>query len=120
MPTLPIEVLRLRVKRARELGLEYKTYASLRAATGHDVVAFRFSSNARRISAGQPGMPLDRAVRPAPLACPGLALAQAMPPALIVQENPDLVDEDLQACLGLRAGSDRLGTDLSHPRRGVT
>lgn len=46
LPTLPIEVVRLRVKRARELGLDYKTYAGLRATTGHDIVAFLFSSNA--------------------------------------------------------------------------
>ena len=33
LPTLPIEVVRLRVKRAAELGLPYKTYASVRAST---------------------------------------------------------------------------------------
>ncbi len=49
LPHLPIEVLRTRVKRAAELGLEYRTYASVRAATGHDVVAFLFSSNALRV-----------------------------------------------------------------------
>ncbi len=41
LPTLPIEVVRLRVKRAKALGLDYKTYAGLRAATGHDVVAWK-------------------------------------------------------------------------------
>lgn len=46
LPTLPIEVVRLRVSRARELGLDYKTYAGLRATTGHDIVAFLFSTNA--------------------------------------------------------------------------
>ena len=46
LPTLPIEVVRLRVRRAQELGLEYKTYAGIRASTGHDLVAFLFSSNA--------------------------------------------------------------------------
>ena len=39
LPCLPIEVLRTRVKRAADLGLDYRTYASVRAATGHDVVA---------------------------------------------------------------------------------
>ncbi len=48
LPKLPIEVVRLRVKRARELGLDYKAYASIRAASGHDVVALLFSSNALR------------------------------------------------------------------------
>lgn len=49
LPTLPIEVVRLRVKRAIALGLPYKTYASVRAQTGHDVVGFLFSSNALRL-----------------------------------------------------------------------
>lgn len=46
LPTLPIEILRRRVARAKALGLPYKTYASVRAASGHDVVAFLFSNNA--------------------------------------------------------------------------
>ncbi len=33
LPHLPIEVLRTRVRRAGELGLDYRTYASVRAAT---------------------------------------------------------------------------------------
>ena len=41
LPTLPLEVVRLRVKRAAELGLDYRAYASFRASTGHDVVALR-------------------------------------------------------------------------------
>ena len=49
LPRLPIEVLRLRVARAKELGLPYKTYASVRASTGRDVVGFLFSSNALRL-----------------------------------------------------------------------
>ncbi len=46
LPTLPIEVVRLRVARAREIGLDYRTYAGIRATTGHDLVAFLFSTNA--------------------------------------------------------------------------
>ncbi len=57
LPVLPVEVVRLRVRRAKELGLEYRTYASVRAATGHDVVAFLFSSNALRVSVLRPMMP---------------------------------------------------------------
>ena len=55
LPTLPIEVVRLRVNRAKELGLPYKTYASFRAATGHDLVGFLFSSNALRLEHGAEG-----------------------------------------------------------------
>jgi hypothetical protein len=46
LPVLPVEVVRLRVRRAQRLGLDYRTYAGIRAASGHDVIAFLFSSNA--------------------------------------------------------------------------
>ncbi|TDT75060.1 hypothetical protein BDE40_1786 [Litoreibacter halocynthiae] len=49
LPTLPIEILRTRVKRAQALGLPYQTYASVRASTGRDVVGFLFSNNALRM-----------------------------------------------------------------------
>lgn len=49
LPKLPVEVVRLRVRRAAEIGLDYKTYAGLRATTGHDLVAFLFSTNALRL-----------------------------------------------------------------------
>ena len=50
MPKLPLEVARRRVKRARELGIDYKSYAGIRAATGRDIVALIFSSNALRLA----------------------------------------------------------------------
>lgn len=60
MKTLPIEILRSRVARAAELGLDYKAYASIRAASGHDVIAFLFSSNALRMFPKTVVMPEDR------------------------------------------------------------
>ncbi len=48
-PQLPIEVVRLRVKRAAEIGLDYRTYAGIRATTGHDLAAFLYSSNILRL-----------------------------------------------------------------------
>ena len=60
MPKLPLEVLRIRVARAKALGLDYTSYASIRAASGHDVIAFLFSSNALRAFAKSPEMPADR------------------------------------------------------------
>jgi hypothetical protein len=54
IPHLPIEVLRGRLRRAAELGLNYRTYAGIRATTGHDVVAVLFSSNALMAHAGRP------------------------------------------------------------------
>lgn len=63
LPNLPIEVLRRRVARAKELRLPYKTYASIRAASGHDVVAFLYSSNALRVFRDGAPMPAHRAER---------------------------------------------------------
>ena len=91
LPTLPIEVVRLRVKRAKALGLDYKTYAGVRAATGHDVVAFLFSSNALRVSLVRPAMPLERAVKLAEVQCGRLALAVApLTPGMLEAANPVL------------------------------
>ncbi|RLJ60436.1 hypothetical protein BCF46_0637 [Litoreibacter meonggei] len=59
LPTLPIEILRNRVNRAKSLGLPYKTYASIRASTGRDVVGFLFSNNALRMM--RDGQPSPRA-----------------------------------------------------------
>jgi len=77
LPTLPVEVVRLRVKRARDLGLDYKTYASVRAATGHDLIAFLFSSNALRVVRGDEALPLDRVAKLQALHCERIALAVA-------------------------------------------
>ena len=63
LPTLPIEILRRRVARAAELGLDYTSYASIRAASGHDVVAFLFSSNALRVFPKAPALPQARAAK---------------------------------------------------------
>jgi len=60
LPTLPVEILRRRVARAAELGLDYKAYASIRAASGHDVIAFLFSSNALRVFCKTVTMPETR------------------------------------------------------------
>lgn len=57
---IPIEIIRHRVRRAAELGLDYKTYASIRAASGCDIVALLFSSNALRMMR-EARMPADRA-----------------------------------------------------------
>ncbi len=67
LPKLPIEVIRRRVKRAGELGLDYKSYASIRAASGHDVVAFLFSTNALRLLKASGKLPQDRVVKLAAL-----------------------------------------------------
>lgn len=63
LPVLPLEVVRLQVRRARALGLPYKTYAGVRATTGRDLVAFLFSSNGLGVFRdGQRVGPADAAI----------------------------------------------------------
>lgn len=77
LPVLPVEVVRTRVRRAAALGLDYRTYAGVRATTGHDLVAFLFSSNALRSSVLRPAMPEDRAAKLAAVQAGRLGLAVA-------------------------------------------
>ena len=49
LPVMPIEIVRVRVRRAKELGLDYKAYAGIRATTGRDIIALLFSDNALRL-----------------------------------------------------------------------
>lgn len=91
IPNLPIEILRGRVRRAKALGLPYKTYASVRASTGRDVVGFLFSNNALRVL--RPGTQIDpdRASRLRALQDVTLtALAHApVAPAELIQQGID-------------------------------
>ena len=58
--TMPLAIVKMRVRRAQELGLDYKAYAAIRQATGRDICGLLFSSNALRIMAGNAAMPKDR------------------------------------------------------------
>jgi hypothetical protein len=55
--TIPKLVLQMRIKRAAELGMDYKTYARVRQTSGQDVTGLLFSSNALRIIAYGAHMP---------------------------------------------------------------
>ncbi|MEZ5796279.1 MAG: hypothetical protein R3D63_01515 [Paracoccaceae bacterium] len=91
LPVLPVEVVRTRVRRAAALGLDYRTYAGVRAATGHDLVAFLFSSNALRASASRPAMPEARAAKLAAVAAGRLGLGVApLDAAALAAANPVL------------------------------
>ncbi len=63
MPTLPIEVVRMRVRRAAQLGLPYRTYAGIRASSGHDLIGFMFSNNALHVLRDGQALPADRAAK---------------------------------------------------------
>ena len=55
--TLPLMLIRMRVRRAAQLGMDYKTYARVRQASGQDIMALLFSSNALRIIGNGAKMP---------------------------------------------------------------
>ncbi|WP_371155138.1 hypothetical protein [Jannaschia sp. 2305UL9-9] len=87
---LPLEVVRLRVRRAAALGLDYGTYASVRAGTGRDIVALLFSSNAlRMIRTAQ--MTRDRAAKLAAVAAERGVLVHA-PGSLVAKPPLDWAD----------------------------
>lgn len=90
LPTLPVEVVRLRVARARELGLDYRTYAGVRAATGRDVIGFLYSTNALRLLRATDALPADRAERLAAVAgADRVALVQPpLDPARVLAAAP--------------------------------
>lgn len=94
LPVLPVEVVRLRVKRAAELGLDYKTYAGVRATTGRDLVAFLFSSNALGLSARDPQPDQAMAAKLARLAhCGKIALVHLpLRPEMVATMLPFLDD----------------------------
>jgi hypothetical protein len=88
LPSLPIEVVRTRVRRAQDLGLDYRTYASVRASTGHDLVAFLFSSNALR---AMPRMAPDRAAKLVLVRAERIGLAvTGLEPGVLAAANPEL------------------------------
>jgi len=63
LPTLPLEIIRIRVARAKAIGLEYSTYATIRATTGRDIVAFLYSSESLRVRPVTLELPEVRAAR---------------------------------------------------------
>ena len=95
LKTLPIEILRVRVARAERLGIDYKTYASIRAASGHDVIAFLFSGNALQMAPGRVALPPSVSDRLAPLDGAAERLAAIYAPAhpgAVMAANAGLLD----------------------------
>jgi len=81
LPSLPLEVVRIRVKRAERLGLPYKTYATIRATAGRDIVGFLFSGNALDLRVGRVDLPAPVAQRIAELEGAADRLAAIYAPA---------------------------------------
>ncbi len=94
LPKMPLEVVRRRVSRAAELGLDYRTYAGIRASTGRDIVAFLFSTNALR---------MERASQPPAVRMEGLAAIRRCDVILLAQAPHRA--ENVAATLGMPAAA---------------
>ncbi|MEM1273580.1 MAG: hypothetical protein AAGF88_07165 [Pseudomonadota bacterium] len=93
LPTLPLEIVRLRVARAKRLGLPYKTYATIRAVSGRDIVGFLFSSNGLELRARQVELPQNVAARLKDIPARRVAAIYApTEPDHIAMANPGLLD----------------------------
>lgn len=99
LPRLPIEVVRMRIRRARELGIDYKAYASIRSGTGRDIVALLFSSNALRIGPKLVTLPEDAALKLSGVkgARRLAAVHRPLAPLGVLEVNADLLDAAAQA-----------------------
>jgi len=90
--TMPLMIVRMRLRRAAELGMDYKTYASIRQASGQDILGLLFSSNALRIISNGAQIPDSEARALAAVkSASRLTLVHAPhePPA-VLQANPVL------------------------------
>lgn len=119
MKTLPLEILRVRVARAERLGLDYRTYASIRATTGHDVVAFLFSGNALEMRRGTAvaSHRQDRLIGLKGAADRLAAIYAPADPDAVLARNPALLDAALRApgfTESWSATRDRLRATLRH------
>lgn len=119
LPTLPIEVLRRRVARAKELGLPYRTYASVRASTGRDVVGFLFSTNALRLLRNGDALPEERARQLVSMVdCTRVALAHPpIDPARLTEGRPiDLAHRAPSLVVSWSAMRQRMGEIIREDR----
>lgn len=89
--TIPLMVVKMRMRRAAELGMTYRAYAQVRQASGEDILALLFSSNALRIIGAGARMPEDRAAHLAPVKAPRLSLVYPPNrPGAVVLGNPEI------------------------------
>lgn len=123
LPRLPVEIVRLQVRRAAEIGLDYRTYAGVRATTGHDLVAFLFSTNALRLLRERDRLAAADAEKLADLYNIGLLVATQPPldPGRIIRalEGQGVVLDAAARAPGLRDGWDGTRAALASLLAGV-
>ncbi|MGR3804726.1 hypothetical protein [Marinibacterium profundimaris] len=90
--TIPLFVVKMRVRRAAELGMSYAAYAKCRQATGHDILALLFSSNALRVIGPGAEMPdaETRALAQVRAAKKLTLVHRPAQPGAVLQANPVL------------------------------
>lgn len=90
--TIPLTIVRMRVRRAAELGMDYKAYAKVRQTSGRDILALLFSSNALRIIGQGARMPdAERRALEAVQRAGKLSLVyRPLTPGTVQQANPVL------------------------------
>ena len=86
---LPIEIVRRRVARARDLGLAYPAYAAILMGTGRDIIGFLFTAEAI-------GLRLERAARVEAAAAKKVAAVRGAQRLLL---GPPVAPADLRAAL---------------------
>ncbi|MEM7211096.1 MAG: hypothetical protein AAF479_04235 [Pseudomonadota bacterium] len=103
MPRLPLEVLKRRVRRAKQLGLEYPAYASILLGTGRDIVGFLFTCDGL-------GMRLSRSLPlPDPIAGKLRQIERVDAMLAAEQDRPESLQDLLAAEMPIRfAGATRL------------
>lgn len=92
--TIPLMIVRMRMKRAQELGMTYKTYAKVRQVSGQDILGLLFSSNALEIIGDGARMPVtrDRVLKTVKGARKLTLVHRPQSPDAVLQANPVLDD----------------------------
>jgi len=90
--SVPLMIVRMRMRRAQELGMDYRTYASIRQASGQDILGLLFSSNALRIIGNGAKMPdaENRALKAVKEARKMVLVHAPLQPPAVLQANPVL------------------------------
>ncbi len=83
LPRMPLEVIRRRVARARQLGLAYPQYAAILLGTGRDIVAFLFTGESL-------GLRLERELSMPGRVAERLRSLERCDRLLMVEGGPDL------------------------------
>jgi len=98
--TIPVEIVRMRIKRARELGLAYPQYASIMLGSGRDIVGFLFTVDGLHLRLRKQ-LEMPDTVQDKLQSLRKCSLMAFAPSG----ENPDAFRQELQQVAGVRFSS---------------